>query len=53
MGGEMAVTDRQKGDNGGPVGCQASDSHQGDVGAHSVGPSDWLMRGGMTLLLVS
>jgi hypothetical protein len=29
MGGEMAVTDRRKGDYGEPVGCQAGGSHRG------------------------
>ena len=42
----MAVKDRWKGDNGGPVGCQASDSCLGVMGDDLVGPSDWLAGGG-------
>ena len=42
----MAITDRQKGDNGRPVGCQAGDDCRGVAGTDSVGPSDWLAGGG-------
>ena len=34
MRGEMAITDRRKGDYGEPVGCQAGDCHQGWGGCY-------------------
>ena len=46
MGGEIAIIDKWKGDNGGPVRCQAGDSCWGVAGANLVGPSDWLAGGG-------
>ena len=42
----MTVTDRQKGDYGEPVGCQAGEGYRGMVGADLVGPSDWSAGGG-------